>query len=317
MRVNSRMHHLAARRLYETVRLDGAAIPSFFYGSNVPWKRGSTRRASSSLSPSSSKPSRLLKPDLLARTRVLTLESHSADLCSENAPGAALLSSLHTLRIVVDMGKDRPSLCAHPHCEFLHVLEPKKLVVRNCNGRTALPFDLRWSLPDSVDTAVIVLPLAPNDYYDSGGGFYQYLLGIAGTFRLVPRIKIIFWGQHEGVQSRQGRAQCILVEDLIVLLQHLICTNHKPGPEVTVYGLEMLNLKSAGTPPMLAGIYSPTPSTPHDIVRHALSTLHHAKISSPRTGLRAPFLIPYDILWENMTAYEASRDREAEITDTA
>jgi len=157
MGVNRQLYGVIAPMLYEIVRLDDVSINSFFNGcttlTGAPRGREGDRRKS--------------KAELLASTRVLTLGAHNGTLCSLNAPGAACMTGLETLRIVMPISDTgSPRLCSHSQCELLKVLEPNKVVIRDCNARTKLPLDLRWSLPNTVQTVVLFLPVFANQYYE-------------------------------------------------------------------------------------------------------------------------------------------------------
>jgi hypothetical protein len=161
MRVNRQLCDLVAPKVYENVGLrDDAAIRLFFYAATTIEGRLQEGYTGNSW--------RRSKTELLAFTRVLTLGSHDGNVCAFNVPGAACLTGLHTLRIAMNMNDDESNrLCSHSQCEFLQVLQPRKVVIRNCNGRTVIPLDLRWGLPPCVKTAVLVFPTSPREYYDA------------------------------------------------------------------------------------------------------------------------------------------------------
>jgi hypothetical protein len=141
---------------------------------------------------------------------------------------------------------------------------------------------------------------------------------LAGKFRLVSRIKIVFWDDFEGTASNRDvlghyHRRHILVDDLVPLIQNAACTNHRPWPRVTVYGLETLPLKG-GNGSALARMYAGL-TDPHELVQHALGISHHTLVPSPWTGQKVPYRVP-DVFWEEIEAYEEDEDsRIAELDD--
>jgi len=133
----------------------------------------------------------------------------------------------------------------------------------------------------------------------------------------VPNIKIVFWEHYEAAtQSRDlmthYRRSRIVIDDIVPLIQNAVCTNHRPLPTVTVYGLETVDLKGGGNS-ALARMY-PGFTHVHELVHHALQIAHHTLVPSPWTGQKVPYRIPA-VNWEDIEVYELDEDRGAEVND--
>ncbi|WOO78065.1 uncharacterized protein LOC62_01G001618 [Vanrija pseudolonga] len=169
LRVNPQLHDAAGHRLYRTVRVYGQhKLRGLLLGAE--WEEGLQHATRSSRTPALSG----FKNRLLTRIRVLLVGWHPPGPCKHEGNKAErlklratlriLLRNVHTVRIVLpirDWGMQAYSGLGcnkeTTHCDFLPLLSPRKVVLRNANGPTFCELARYWPDPE-ITTLVWIVP---------------------------------------------------------------------------------------------------------------------------------------------------------------